>query len=71
MAYHNHALEFQSSELKIHCLIENADPKLVSFVFDAGHSFRAGADVPTFIPAHAGRVEGVLLCDSKAGGEVP
>ena len=71
VAYHNHAPEFQRREHEIKYLIENTDPKLVGFVVDAGHAFRAGADLPTFLAAHAGRIAGVHLRDSRLGSEVP
>lgn len=70
-AYHNHAPEFQNSNREIKYLIENTDSKSVTFVVDAGHAFRAGADVPTFLAGHAARVAGVHLRDSKRGSEVP
>jgi len=70
-AYHNHAPEFQSNEREIKYLIENTDPKLVHFVIDAGHALGAGADVPAFLNAHASRIAGVHLRDSRLGREVP
>jgi inosose dehydratase len=71
VAYHNHSPEFQNGEREIRHLIENTDAKVVSFVMDAGHAFRAGADVPLFLSTYASRVIGVHLRDSKNGQEVP
>lgn len=71
VAYHNHSPEFQNGEREIRYLIENTDAKAVSFVVDAGHAFRAGADVPLFLSTYASRVIGVHLRDSKKGQEVP
>ena len=71
VAYHNHSPEFQKGEREIRYLIENTDAKAVGFVVDAGHAFRAGADVPSFLSTHASRVIGVHLRDSRNGQEVP
>lgn len=71
VAYHNHSPEFQNGEREIRYLIENTNAKTVSFVVDAGHAFRAGADVPLFLSTYASRVIGVHLRDSKNGLEVP
>lgn len=71
VAYHNHAPEFANKEHEIRFLIANTDPKLVSFVVDAGHAFRAGADVPSFLAEQSNRIVGVHFRDSSDGREVP
>lgn len=47
-AYHNHSPEFESKIGEIEALCTKTDPALVSFVLDAGHAYRGGADVPAF-----------------------
>ena len=66
-AYHNHWPEFESKIGEIEALYTLTDPSLVSFVLDAGHAFRGGANVPEFIRAHAGRIIGFHLRDYKNG----
>lgn len=71
VAYHNHAPEFANNQHEIQYLIGNTDPKLVGFLLDAGHAFRAGVDLPSFLLQYADRIAGVHLRDSKDGREVP
>ena len=66
-AYHNHWWEFESKIGEIEALYTQTDPGLVHFVLDAGHAFHGGADVPTFIRAHAKRIIGFHLRDYKNG----
>lgn len=66
-AYHNHWPEFESKLGEIEALYSKTDPSLVSFVLDAGHAYRGGANVPAFIRAHAQRIVGVHLRDYKNG----
>lgn len=66
-AYHNHWPEFESKIGEIEALYSQTDPSLVSFVLDAGHAYRGGANLPVFIRAHAGRMIGLHLRDYKNG----
>jgi len=66
-AYHNHSPEFESRIGEIEALYTQTDPSLVSFVLDAGHAYRGGANVPEFIRAHARRIVGFHLRDYKDG----
>jgi len=67
LAYHNHWPEFESKIHEIDALYTETDPKVVSFVLDAGHAYRGGANVPAFIRAHSQRLVGVHLRDYKDG----
>lgn len=69
-AYHNHWPEFQSNisgRSEIESLYAMTDPSIFSFVLDAGHAYRAGADVPAFIRAHSSRIIAFHLRDYKNG----
>lgn len=69
-AYHNHWPEFESKvgpKGEIEALYTETDPSLVSFVLDAGHAYRAGADVPAFIRTHSKRIIAFHLRDYKNG----
>jgi sugar phosphate isomerase/epimerase len=70
-AYHNHWWEFQSKIGEIEALYSQTDPALVSFLLDAGHAYRGGADVPAFLRAHSKRLVGLHLRDYKDGKQVP
>ncbi len=70
-AYHNHWWEFDSKVAEIETLYSQTDPALVSFLLDAGHAYRGGADVPAFLHAHSKRLVGVHLRDYKDGKQVP
>jgi len=71
LAYHNHWWEFQSKIGEIEALYAQTDPTLVSFLLDAGHAYRGGADVPEFLRAHSKRLAGLHLRDYKDGKQVP
>lgn len=66
-AYHNHWPEFESKLGEIEALYTQTDPSLVSFVLDAGHAYRGGANLPVFIRAHAKRIVGFHLRDYRNG----
>ncbi len=66
-AYHNHWPEFESKVGEIEALYTRTDPSLVSFVLDAGHAYRGGADVPLFIRTHQQRIAIFHLRDYKDG----
>lgn len=69
-AYHNHWWEFRSKIGEIEALYTQTDPELVHFVFDAGHAYHGGANVPAFIRAHSRRIVGFHLRDFKNGDYV-
>ncbi len=70
-AYHNHWWEFQSKIGETEALYSQTDPALVSFLLDAGHAYRGGADVPAFLRAHSQRLIALHLRDYKDGKQVP
>ena len=70
-AYHNHWWEFQSKIGEIETLYAQTDPAAVSFLLDAGHAYRGGADVPDFLRKHSQRIVALHLRDYKDGKQVP
>lgn len=70
-AYHNHWWEFQSKVNEIETLYAETDPAVVSFLLDAGHAYRGGANVPDFLRRHSKRLVALHLRDYKAGKQVP
>jgi inosose dehydratase len=70
-AYHNHWWEFQSKVDEIEALYTRTDPSAVSFLLDAGHAYRGGADVPGFLRKHSTRIVALHLRDYKDGHLVP
>lgn len=70
-AYHNHWWEFQSKLGEIEALYTETDSDLVSFLLDAGHAYRGGADVPEFLRSHSRRIAGLHLRDYRDGKQVP
>jgi inosose dehydratase len=70
-AYHNHWWEFQSKIGEIEALYTKTDPASVSFLLDAGHAYRGGANVPAFLREHSRRIVGLHLRDYKNGELVP
>jgi inosose dehydratase len=71
LAYHNHWWEFQSKVGEIEALYAETDPALVSFLLDAGHAYRGGADVPGFLRQHHQRIVALHLRDYRNGQQVP
>ena len=71
LAYHSHWWEFQSKVGEIEALYRETDPALVSFLLDAGHAYRGGADVPAFLRKHYRRIIGLHLRDYHDGKQVP
>ena len=69
-AYHNHWWEFQSKVNEIEILYGETDPSVVSFLLDAGHAYRGGADVPAFLRKHSDRIVALHLRDYKDGKQV-
>src|SRR5580658_6729404 len=56
---------------EIEALYAETDPALVSFLLDAGHAYRGGADVPTFLRQHHGRIIALHMRDYRDGKQVP
>jgi inosose dehydratase len=71
LAYHSHWWEFQSKVGEIEALYAETDPALVSFLLDAGHAYRGGADVPAFISKQHDRIIALHLRDYRDGKQVP
>jgi inosose dehydratase len=71
LAYHNHGPEFANHGEEIEFLLRETDPARVWFLVDAGHAFRAGADIPGFIRKHYRRLTGLHIRDTKDGKETP
>jgi sugar phosphate isomerase/epimerase len=69
LAYHNHGPEFANHGEEIEFLLRETDPARVWFLTDAGHAFRAGADIPAFIRKHHQRLTGLHIRDTKDGKE--
>ncbi|MBI1786056.1 MAG: TIM barrel protein [Acidobacteria bacterium] len=69
LAYHNHDREFTSGEIE--GLLSHTQPGLLHLVLDAGHAFRARADVTAFFRRHHGRIGGMHLRDFRNGEQVP
>ena len=69
LAYHN---EYESSGAadELEALYKRTDPSLVSFLLDAGHAYRVGIQVPSFIRAHAKRIVGFHLRDYTKDGHL-
>jgi inosose dehydratase len=73
LAYHNHEWEFdpKTRDIEIEHIYEQTDPRLVSFLLDAGHAYHAGADIPAFLRKHHERIVGLHLRDYRNGQLVP
>lgn len=69
LAYHNHGPEVANKNEEIEFLIKETDPARVWFLLDAGHAFRAGADIPAFVRKHHRRLAGLHVRDTKDGKE--
>jgi sugar phosphate isomerase/epimerase len=70
-AYHNHWWEFQSKVNEIETLYAETDPSVVSFLLDAGHAYRGGANVPAFLEKNSHRIIALHLRDYSGGKQVP
>jgi sugar phosphate isomerase/epimerase len=58
LAYHNHTAEFANNNAEIKGLADHTDPKLVSFLMDAGHGYQGGGDPAAFMLRHSDRIIG-------------
>jgi sugar phosphate isomerase/epimerase len=58
LAYHNHTAEFANKNAEIEALADHTDPKLVSFLMDAGHGYQGGGDPAAFMLRDSQRIVG-------------
>jgi sugar phosphate isomerase/epimerase len=49
LAYHNHMPEFAHNNAEMQALADHTDPKLVSFLMDAGHGYQGGGNPAEFL----------------------
>lgn len=68
LGYHNHNVEFfpTGGKAGLEILLENTDPKLVSFEMDAGWVAAAGVDPARLLERHSGRFRLMHVKDIKA-----
>lgn len=59
LAYHNHTQEFANHNAEMQALADHTDPKLVSFLMDAGHGYQGGGDPAEFLRRNSKRLVGV------------
>lgn len=71
LLYHNHWWEFANSGVEMDALLKGTDGSSVRILFDAGHAFRAGADVPSFLQKHLPCIAALHLRDYKDGKQTP
>lgn len=74
LAYHNHNPEFANHNAEVNGLAENTDPRLVSFLMDAGHGYLGGGDPAAFMSGQSKRIYGIHLKTFKGkqvSGQVP
>lgn len=71
LLYHNHSWEFAAGGTEIKTLLAETESERVKFLLDAGHAFRAGADVPVFLKTNLRRIGGLHLRDYRDGRQVP
>jgi sugar phosphate isomerase/epimerase len=70
LLYHNHWWEFANAGAEADRLLRGTRDTSVRFLFDAGHAFHAGADVPKFLQVHSARIAALHLRDYKDGKQV-
>lgn len=58
LAYHNHMPEFANSNAEINALADDSDPKLLSFLIDAGHAYQGGGNPAEFMRRNSHRIIG-------------
>lgn len=71
LAYHTHGPETEHNYAELEFLLKETDPAKVGILFDAGHAFEVGSEVPSFIRRHHARLAGLHLRDYKNGEQVP
>jgi sugar phosphate isomerase/epimerase len=58
LAYHNHMPEFANNNAEMQALADHTDPKLVSFLMDAGHGYQGGGNPAEFLHRNPRRLVG-------------
>jgi inosose dehydratase len=58
LAYHNHMPEFANNNAEMQALADHTDPKLVSFLMDAGHGYQGGGNPAEFLRRNPRRLVG-------------
>lgn len=58
LAYHNHMPEFANNNAEMNGLAAHTDPKLVSFLMDAGHGYQGGGNPADFMRRNSHRLVG-------------
>ncbi len=58
LAYHNHTAEFANNNAEMEGLADHTDPKLVSFLMDAGHGYQGGGNPAAFMLRDSDRIVG-------------
>jgi sugar phosphate isomerase/epimerase len=71
VAYHNHDKEFAAGGEEMEEMLRLTDPATVRLILDAGHAFRAGANLTAFVEKHAARIDGMHLRDFRNDDQVP
>ena len=71
MAYHNHQPEFKNHAAEWTGLVENTDPRFVSFMLDIGHAWLAEPDAVSLFEKHHARVFGLHVRDFHDRVSVP
>jgi len=71
LAYHNHWPEFKYNGKEIEALYASTDPASVWFLLDAGHAYRTGIDLPSFVRRHSQRITGIHFRDYRDQIQVP
>lgn len=61
LAYHNHMPEFANHNAEMQALADHTDPKLLSFLMDAGHGYQGGGDPAEFMRRNSHRLVGVHI----------
>jgi len=58
LAYHNHMPEFANNNAEMQAIADHTDPKLVSFLMDAGHAYQGGGNPAEFLRRNPHRLVG-------------
>lgn len=58
LAYHNHMPEFANHNAEIQGIADHSDPKLLSFLIDAGHAYQGGGNPAEFMRRNSTRIVG-------------
>lgn len=71
IAYHNHQPEFANNSAEIEGLLQRTDPDNMMLLWDSGHAWLAGCDLPAFLRRHATRIAGIHVRDYRDRKSVP